>query len=555
MNRMLIVDDETMFVNGLAEVLEDSDDLNLEIYRAYSSDEALNWLSRTKIDIVLSDIRMPRMSGLDLQKEIKQQWPSCKVIFLTGYNDFSFAQNALRNGATDYILKTEGDQIVIEKIKQAMELLENESAISQFITKAKNQLQQARTTLQRDYLRDMLWGDKSVNHPLEQQFADLQISLDSSKPVLLVVGKVDKWQDQMLRTDRALFQFAIQNIAMEYLGPTTNLIPIEMDSAKFAWFIQPKEWDDHRKLQLIRFVQGTCEQVQRTCRELLKIKISFSIANKYVDWDQIQLQFEALQFMLNQRLGLEQELLLIDNSLSTPGEATGISRPSQQIRKWMSSLQVYLENNKQASFYQALQELMALPQLANEADQQANVEQMMLKAEIFLSMGSFFLSNIQLWNLHLEMSKQIDLSKLTLYDQFVNWSEVIEYFSIISELIFSIRFSGWQEQGLGLIVKLKAYISEHISEDLSLTRLGEVVMHNPVYLSRLYKQLSGISLSETIAEARMKIAKDMLADPQYKIYEVTAAVGFDSLKYFRKFFKKETNMSPQEYRDYVTLKK
>ncbi len=81
MHRLLIVDDEPYTVDGLYEMLEEADLPELELYRAYSAIEAIEWLNRIKIDIVLSDIRMPGMDGLRLLKEIRARWPRCKVIF------------------------------------------------------------------------------------------------------------------------------------------------------------------------------------------------------------------------------------------------------------------------------------------------------------------------------------------------------------------------------------------------------------------------------------------------------------------------------------------
>ncbi|WNR46027.1 response regulator transcription factor [Paenibacillus roseipurpureus] len=540
------MDDEPLFVNGLAEALEDAEELNLEMYRAYSSDEALNWLNRTKIDIVVSDIRMPRMNGLDLQLEIKRQWPSCKVIFLTGYDDFNYAQQALRHGALDFVLKTEGDQVLMEKVKQAIQIIELDRAQEQFMAKAREQLHQSKAAVQKEYIKDILLGDKMVIKVRQQQFKELQLDLDGEEQVLLVLGKVDKWLESSQRTDRALYQFAIQNIAEEYLTKSAKLMSIQLDSTRFVWIIQPKQPDLERTQQQIRFVQGTFEEIQLTCGNLLSLKISFAIANQYVEWEQLHQQFESLQILLNQRMGLEQELLLINYQTSDQIERIETHNPSSQIKKWIGFLQFAFENNKSEAFFQTFHEIMAV-------SQQPNVNINLLKAEIYLSMGSLYLSNIQQWNLQEEIGSRMDLTKLTRLDQFAQWSEIIEYYALLAELIFQLRFSGWQEQGHKLVESLKHYIEDHIADDLSLTRLGEVVSHNPAYLSRLYKQLTGEGLSETISEARMKQTKRMLMDPHIKIYEIPAAVGLDSLKYFRKWFKKETNMTPQEYRDSLPL--
>ncbi len=89
MRRILIVDDEPFIVNGLAGMMKEATELDLEVYKAESAEEAIDWLERTAIDIVLTDINMPGMDGLELQQIIVKQWPRCKVIFLTGHTEFA----------------------------------------------------------------------------------------------------------------------------------------------------------------------------------------------------------------------------------------------------------------------------------------------------------------------------------------------------------------------------------------------------------------------------------------------------------------------------------
>jgi two-component system response regulator YesN len=90
-----------------------------------------------------------------------------------------------------------------------------------------------------------------------------------------------------------------------------------------------------------------------------------------------------------------------------------------------------------------------------------------------------------------------------------------------------------------------------LSEDLSLTKLGELVYLNPVYLSRLYKQTTGIGLSEYVTQVRLDKANVLLKETNMKIQDIAAAVGFESAAYFSRFFKKEMHVTPNEYRESV----
>lgn len=120
MFRLLIVDDEELIVNGLYDIFSNLVDLDLDIYKAYSGEEAIDWLNRTRIDIVLSDIRMPEIDGMQLLGEIKQNWPQYKVIFLTGYNEFEYIYEAIQYSNSSYILKNEDPEKVISAVKKSI---------------------------------------------------------------------------------------------------------------------------------------------------------------------------------------------------------------------------------------------------------------------------------------------------------------------------------------------------------------------------------------------------------------------------------------------------
>lgn len=156
MYRLLIVDDEPYTVDGLYELLQDSTMPELDLYKACSAEEALQWLLRVKIDIVLSDIRMPGMDGLQLRKKVKERWPLCKFIFLTGMNDAGYARQALRDGSVDYILKTEGDEPILKSIRAAIDALDRELLNDRHLLSAKVRLKQALPALRNDWFRRLL---------------------------------------------------------------------------------------------------------------------------------------------------------------------------------------------------------------------------------------------------------------------------------------------------------------------------------------------------------------------------------------------------------------
>lgn len=142
--QVLIVDDLPIIVDSLATLIERYEPIQFEVRKAYSGEEALQALSGVELDIVISDIKMPGMDGLELLEAIRPQWPHCKVIFLSGFDEFAYAQQALTLGAFDYVLKAEGNEKVFAAAERAVAVLKQERDERRKLERTKKQLQQLR---------------------------------------------------------------------------------------------------------------------------------------------------------------------------------------------------------------------------------------------------------------------------------------------------------------------------------------------------------------------------------------------------------------------------
>lgn len=119
--RVLIVDDEPAVVENLAAVLEGLDDYSVDIYRAYSAENAIDILRGGNMDLVVCDIEMPGTNGLELQKKVRKLWPNCPVAFLTDYSRFDYIYEAMQNHVAQFILKSESEAVIRERIIDLLE--------------------------------------------------------------------------------------------------------------------------------------------------------------------------------------------------------------------------------------------------------------------------------------------------------------------------------------------------------------------------------------------------------------------------------------------------
>lgn len=127
--------------------------------------------------------------------------------------------------------------------------------------------------------------------------------------------------------------------------------------------------------------------------------------------------------------------------------------------------------------------------------------------------------------------------------------EAAAYLRELAGRLFELKHRSEIARASSVIDRICRYIETHLEEDLSLVRLAEINYFNPSYLSRFFKQESGMNLSEYIDGCRLKKAKELLRNGELKIREVAGSVGYEAAHSFTRFFKKSTGLTPQEYRD------
>ncbi|MBB6730888.1 response regulator transcription factor [Cohnella zeiphila] len=553
MYSLLIVDDEPRIVNGLYEQFSDWKQEELSVYRACSSVEAMRILNATKIDIVLSDIHMPGMNGIELQKRIVRIWPRCKVIFLSGFGDFDYVQSAMREGGLDYILKVEGDEPIFAAVGKAIGRLKEERMSEQLLQRAKQQHEAARPMLQKDFLTCLLQGDLSGSSVRQDRLDELQIPLAARQDLLLAICRVDRWPDDMRPTDRSLLMYAIGNIVGEYFSQVTA-VSFPIAASHLAILIQPAGSDNGGRAgadweTCAALVHGTSSDIQDACRTMLKLPVSIALSGMPCAWSSAAVQYLRLEQLFQNGFGHGHEMLLSDRKpQETAGAPTlppNLTKQELALRlKAVNQLEPLLTGGRRKEFFELFGEIETTARML-----QGEPSMRLFLVQIEYALASLFLSYLNQWGLLETFSSSVDLGPLLHKGEFPASQEALAYYRKLSELLFVHRTDEQIDRTQKMLAALNQYIEQHLAEDLSLEKLADHVYLHPTYLSRLYKQISGIRLSDYIKEARLKKAAELLANPNLKIQEVATSVGFESAHYFAKVFKKEKHMTPQEFKD------
>lgn len=320
MYRILIVDDEPVIVNGLVQLFQEQSDLELDIRKAYSSMEALEIAKKTKLDIMISDIRMPQKNGLQLVDEIVYYWPSCRVIFLTGYSEFEYVYEAIRKNVDNYILKTEGIEPIFQAVKEAVGKLEEEHHQRLQLERAQRHLGIANSFLKVELMKRAIGGEPITSLMEDERYRDIDFGIALDRPSFFVVGVADRLDDLKFKLPQS-----VQHIFREHLPASIACEELSCDDRIFFWLLQPDEgllnrfrggYPGESEIQwqgIVAYMRGILELVQNECGELLGANISFGISGDLLNrWESIHLQFEGVHSMIMKRTLMGQHMLILE---------------------------------------------------------------------------------------------------------------------------------------------------------------------------------------------------------------------------------------------------
>ncbi|URN93126.1 MAG: response regulator [Candidatus Pristimantibacillus lignocellulolyticus] len=542
MYRLLIVDDEEIITEALYEVFNQSMSDELDICKAYSATEALNWLARTRVDIVLTDIRMPGMSGLELMEEIRMFWPRCRVVFLTGYSEFEYAYQAIQKLNVRYLLKTEGYTKVTQTVQEVIQEINTENQMNNLLQQSQEHMDTLKFLEQGEYFRNFLhdsYTTDEIQNLLVLEFEGLNIDLDAKVPVVLVLGHLS-YPSEVAYVKRSEMITLTRAIWNSFMVDQINCVTLVDKHGDLLWLLQTSEQADEKfSNHLIRYLEGTLELIQQACLESLGVSISFTISGSACEWSEVTKQYERLRQMQKMKIGDGISLIQIDRN-----EQTNTSNLNEGFRlaPKIEVLSAHLDAGRSEEFILCF----------NEVTQQTlrNSDLVQRTIETYYSIALMLLTHINRYNLRHSIG---DYSKLMRFDEHMSIQEASQYLQLLAERIFKHQSLDERDRSTMIIQKICRFIQEHLSEDLSLVRLAELYYFNPSYLSRFFKQEYGIKLSEYIDECRTRKAKELLCNGDLKVRDVALLVGYDAAHSFTRFFKKTTGMTPQEYRDSIIV--
>lgn len=506
MNRLLLVEDEPLFRKGLAKMITGSTTNWSVCGEAENGQEAESLIAELLPDLVITDIRMPLLNGLELLKRVKSRFPDIEFIVITGFQDFQYAQTALRYGALDLLIKPCSKQDVYDALDKVNDLvLDKQARLRKEETEHQLLLE---NTLRAIFLR-FPYHTEAV--------AELEQGLHGCKLILFRITDYYPAHKQYTRRDVPLLQFAVLNIISELLdthGIAGKLLLIEY--GRYALLM-----DDAAE------VQALCVAVCETIPRLLGLSVSTHHAGLAHSLTQLADLYEA---------GMEGARIAERTDKGTDTEGT---LPMNRARQQLISAQTvaFIVSGQMEALKQYLEHFMK--EASGMSLENGKMEALSL---------SFALQDTARKQFEQIYEPQTLTDRISKLHECSSKDEIYSWMQTETERFFH-NFTRWQEKySENAILKAARYMEEHYSESLPLQQVASQVHLNAAYFSHLFKKETGRSFIDYLIELRMEKAKQLLCNTDMKITEVSGTIGYDLPNYFAKLFKQSTGLSPKDYR-------
>ncbi|MFH5183621.1 response regulator [Paenibacillus sp. TAB 01] len=514
MMRILLVEDEPLFRKGLAKMIAGAEASWDVCGEAENGLVAERLIVELQPDLVVTDIRMPVMDGLELLRSTKAVFPDIEFIVITGFQDFHYAQAALRSGALDLLVKPCSKQDMHEALAKADAFVQKKQ------TAARKEASE-RQLLQENALRAVF-----LRFPYRPEAAvELEQELRCSKLIVLHVADFLPADRGYTKRDVPLLQFAVLNIIDELLdahGLWGSLLLIE--AGRFALLLPADAGAEEQRL-----LDAACS----TVRQLLGLTVAAYAAGRVHRLSGLADLYEAAmeesaQSRVSGERDSESEAVLPVNrvrqrligaqaaALIMAGQAEALQQYLDGLTKEMSAIDAETLPIEALSLSFALQDV-ARKQLERESDARGLTER---------------------------------ISKL---NECRSRDEISVWIKAETERFMG-HYEEWQNRySASAVTRAVRYIEERYAEQLSLQQVASHVHLNAAYFSHLFKKETGRSFVNFLIDLRMNKAKLLLSNTNLNVTEVSGMVGYDLPNYFAKLFKINTGLSPKEYRKQTTI--
>lgn len=536
--KILIVDDEEIIRDGISKKIQRVMPEASVVGKAQDANEGLEVIKSCNPNIIIVDICMPEIDGLEFISMAKEINKNLKFIIVSGYDNFEYARRGIRLGVEDYLLKPlENEQLksVLEKLKNKLEEEQNQYSI---LSELKSKANYSTEFLKNKYLTDLIYysNEFDVSNILNK-LNILKVSF--SKPcftvITIVVSSIDESSPFSEKKDLPLAKFALKNMSEEILSPLGYIVSFEnlkYDKQVVLIVNHEEESRSNKSFNLARL----CNQLINSIKKYLKVYVAIGIGKSYSDISQVSMSYRESYTAAMQKIILGENVVISYSDIPNTG-----------------SIDFYLSNEKKLLLENYMKEgntdkvLKIINSIFNTIKQKSlsyeNIK--ILYIDLLLLFSKTVKEAGGSWNkiFSEDIFSESYLSRYSSLEQLSGW--IKDCVSSICEYISCLKKS----YGRKVIDEIKEYINNYYYTEINLNDLSNRYYLNPNYLSQLFKNEVGENFVEYLTKIRVERAKELLLNTDLKSYKIAEMVGYTNHRYFSNVFCKYIGTTPTKFRE------
>ncbi|MGG1651827.1 response regulator transcription factor [Paenibacillus sp. NRS-1780] len=527
---LLIVDDEKSVVDSLALTIPWEDYGIQTVHRAYSAKKALEIASKHAIDILITDIRMPEMDGLELIEQIRHFAKKILCIILSGHDEFEYAQKAIQYQAMNYLLKPVDISALIDTVVSAIRYIESEwKEISSF-QRIQHTLHANMPLLRNQFLNDLLQNRRVHNHFLEERLTMLELPFKPNDSFMMMVVRLEEDFSGYDLRSLSLLEYAVTNIAEEVFQNLFSLWHCISEQGYLVFLINS---NDPKAFEL---VDSYAVRLQNHVQKFLKGALSICLSQIRTFPNNLSELYQASVSSINRNVGENKSYFIIVDEKAADAEGHPLINLYEP-----PLLPSLLESG---NWDEALDKINRILSIGDPTKEPSRDQQF----TVLLYLSSSFAISFRSPKETVEelLGEEFDL--LLRRKSHLSSQRIFLWAEKMINMLRAKATHHLEDAHQQIASKVRSYIQAHLAEGISLQTVADHVCLHPVYLSKVYKTVSGETIGDYLYRLRMERAAYLLLNTDLKIAEVSSQLGFLAPPHFIKIFKKNYGTTPHEYR-------
>ncbi|MCR8848127.1 response regulator [Rossellomorea sp. SC111] len=526
MLKVILVDDEIQIRRGLKWKVDWDEEGFVIAGEASNGKEALQVIEEVIPDLVLTDVRMPVLDGMQLVKALSGKYPEIKVIVLSGYADFEYVRSSLVEGVKDYLLKPVDPEELTAALRKSRGEIEEEKQ-RRMETDRMNKFHAEE--MREQYLLHLVkdeWAEKNISgERLSQLKLDVLVGEDTV--VQFITVEIRSSDSEQVRDLFLPFKMLCRELSYKHEGIMSFYDTSYPNMIHFL--CHHHSGGD----QVPHFVQ----ELQKNVRAYLNLETVIGLGKVVRGLSQLKNGYISALLSWSQSSADVMSQLIDGTS-------------SKQTAEFTEDAEWKLSNSMEQGDFESFKKHLLIT-LA-ECDRQSVMSYSFAASRVLFMLGSMarkydlYTDDLKkkMWNC------QLGIWELTSRDRVKG--ELLDLARMIAEKVSETRHSS---NGIAIVENVRRYMDRHYTNEISLSSLADQFHINSAYLSEMFKELIGQNFSDYLVNLRMEKARSLLMDEQLKVIEIAHLVGYSNSGYFSTVFKKRFGLKPLDYRKSMTVDK